>query len=341
MKLEGVFNPIYRFGCTTFVLAICTLVTWSVWHNRALVHGASLDLKLCSISLVAGLTLGLFVGRRRLRGLRAVVPLASAKPVFTQLSMIYRTPDDQKARRIERAGYLALIFLWILLFPFESHIMILPFAVSSTYVLGMYITGSYLPFVQLWLELRNTSHSPTSESDLWAGSDSGQVKLRADDEIHLLGAFNPYTQMIWGLIVTVAIGGVAVIGTRIDRSGIDPYLAPVALASGLWFGYSLGVKRLHVLHEVLPKLNGRFVVAQWDVMMSTPDGAMISKTQGWAFGIAVLGALGVPAFTNGKVSLVGSFALFGLGVFLTGKILPFVRLWLELKGRNGAIKRRA
>jgi hypothetical protein len=154
-------------------------------------------------------------------------------------------------------------------------------------------------------------------------------------------AFNPALQIIWGLILTTAVGGLAVMGVQIDHSRIDPFLSPVALVLGLWVGYRIGVKRLRVLREILPEIDGRFIFAQWDVMMSVPEGATVVKSQGLIFGITILGILGIPTPTNGRASFVGSFALFGLGAFLAGKTLPFLRLWSELRQRYNNAKRSA
>ncbi|MFZ3202110.1 MAG: hypothetical protein WA175_13280 [Candidatus Acidiferrales bacterium] len=336
MNLEGTFRPRYRFVMAAFMLSMCALLTWSEWNHRALMHGALFDLKLCPISFGIGLLLGGLAGRWRLRALRAVVSHASEKPMFAQLSSISRTPEDKKAKGIERMAYIALLLMWIAV-PFERRGVIVPFAISSAYILGIYLTASFIPFIRLWLESRGASKSPERISEPRTDLDSGQIRLTSGEEIHLRGAFNPMTQMIWGLIVTVVVGGIVATSAGIDSSGIDPYLSPVALALGLWVGYFLGVKRLHVLHEVLPQLDGRFIFVQWDVMMSVPEGAMILKFQGLAFAIAMTGTFAIPAFTDGKVSLLASFALFGLGAFLTGKILPFIRLWSELRGHNRGI----
>jgi hypothetical protein len=301
---------------------------------RDAMHGALFDLMASPFSLGIGLLIGLQVGRWRWRALQAVVSQATKKSFFTQLSIICRAPEDQKARRIERIAYLALISLWIVLIPFELRGVILPFATSSIYVFGLYLTGSLIPFIRLGFQSSAAIQFLPAAIEPLRQSDLGQSISTSGQKIHLRGAFNPVAQAIWGIVATVTVAGAALLATRVDDSGIDPYLSPVGLVIGLAVGYPLGVKRLHVLYKVLPGLDGRFIFTQWDVMMSIPEGALVTKAQGWILAIAFLGAIGIPALTNGKVSLAGSFALFGLGAFLTGKTLPFIRIWSELRSGN-------
>ncbi len=300
-------------------------------------------LLLLLIAFAAGLAAGLPSGHCRLRALKKALPQVEGRFFITDVGVLNQTPEGQRARNLEFGAY-ALVGLPLLAFlsfatlgrlRASSYAMLLAVSIPASYIPGVYLTSSGVPYARVWLWLRKRPPKEPAEVGPPVAVESeglaGGLELPPGRKVRLIWAFNPILQISWGAVVTAVIGAAA-FGVSADGR-FDRDFLPVAFVLGLLLGHRyVADKRWHVLRQNLLALNGRFFFTQWGVMESTPEGAAAMKLQGLSVAMAVLAMMGPPSLTQDRRFWIGGSGLaFALGVFLTGKIWPFVRLWLALK----------
>lgn len=155
--------------------------------------------------------------------------------------------------------------------------------------------------------------------------------------VRLRGAFNPGVQIaaflvafVFYLLLMLLFGGAE------WASELDIRLAPAVMAAGLFFGWYVGSLRLIALRKVLPQLDGRLCFSQRDVLSQVREGENALALQRNAWGWAVVAWMA--AGTQQQVLVVSTIS-FIFGSYVSGQVVPFVRLWFELRsgqfGRAG------
>jgi hypothetical protein len=157
-------------------------------------------------------------------------------------------------------------------------------------------------------------------------------------KMRLRGSFDPKVQVLYACVgvaaaalVALSVAGWAEPPARIPWAYTDLLVAPFGLAAGLWTGIRIGRRRLELLRRVLPEVEGKFYLGLYSVFMRSREGEIVVRLQAATWGFPFLAALVVTTYTEGRVEFWASAATFMLGASLTGKTVPFVRLWLELR----------
>ena len=148
----------------------------------------------------------------------------------------------------------------------------------------------------------------------------------------LRGAFNPKVQLFCA-VATIGVYFLTIVTLwHADWAQLDLRVAPFILLAGTLLGLHVGASRYRALMRVLPEVEGRFYLSQRGVLSRDREGenALTLQRNSWA--VAFLAWLA--ASTQSRLFYV-SLASFILGSYLTGQLVPFVRLWLTLRKTGG------
>lgn len=155
--------------------------------------------------------------------------------------------------------------------------------------------------------------------------------------VRLRGAFNPTVQIATLPIVLIFyLFLIWLFGGAEWASELDLQLAPAVMVAGLFFGWYVGSLRLVALRKVVPELDGALYYSQRGVLSRVREGENALVLQRKAWGWAVVAWMAGGALQQ---SLVVSVISFIIGSYLTGQVVPFVRLWIELRGGQFSGKR--
>jgi hypothetical protein len=145
----------------------------------------------------------------------------------------------------------------------------------------------------------------------------------------LRGVFNPWVQ----ILVTLLTGGLAVhITLTVWKSSdglLDVRLALLALAVGLAVGHGIGRKRLRVLRQALPDIDGQLHLGEQSAFSKIPEARSLILWERWSYLAAIAVIFSSIPLSHGSTILWTSFVDFLFGFYLTGRAVPVVRVWLE------------
>lgn len=150
--------------------------------------------------------------------------------------------------------------------------------------------------------------------------------------VRLRGAFNPKLQVIIGVATIGVYTSLLFTLWGVDWARLDIRLAPVILLLGILFGLPIGSLRLRALRKVLPQVDGLLYLSESAVLSQVREGENAQTLQRTSWAVAFLIWF---AFATQSKSFYASLASFILGSYLTGQVLPFLRLWVELKDLQG------
>lgn len=122
----------------------------------------------------------------------------------------------------------------------------------------------------------------------------------------------------------------------LSAARLDLRLLPVGLLLGLTVGVVEGTWRLHAIRRALPELDGKFFLREGGVLRRYREGENAITLGRIGFGMAFGIWFILTLHTGGRVMLFGTLAFYILGEYLTGRFLPFARLFLELRKRDSA-----
>jgi hypothetical protein len=149
------------------------------------------------------------------------------------------------------------------------------------------------------------------------------------------GVFDPKLQLVIGLVLTTVFGFLILSPEdRAHLGSLDMRLAPLAFVAGLAVGWPIGRLRFSALERVLPILKERFYLTQWRTLSQFREGENAIKSQRIAAAVAFLTWFGLSTYTNGRILLSDCMLAFILGAYLTGHMLPFLKLWIVLRRQN-------
>jgi hypothetical protein len=145
----------------------------------------------------------------------------------------------------------------------------------------------------------------------------------------LRGVFNPWVQ----ILLTLLMAGLAAhITFTVWKSGnalLDVRLAPLALAIGLAVGYGGGRKRLKVLHQAIPVIDGQFYLGEQSAFSKIPEARSLVLWERWSYLVAVVIIFSSIPLSHGSTILWASFVDYLFGFYLTCRAFPVVWVWLE------------
>lgn len=145
----------------------------------------------------------------------------------------------------------------------------------------------------------------------------------------LRGALDPRIQIALGVATTVVYANiVALLWNTGWVPRLDFWLSGGSLVVGILFGAYVGSMRLCALRKVLPEVEGEFYFSERGLLSKVREGANAMTLQRNSWAIAFL----IWFFAAARSQLFYlSLASFILGSYLTGQVLPFIRLYFELK----------
>jgi hypothetical protein len=165
--------------------------------------------------------------------------------------------------------------------------------------------------------------------------------MAAGGPAKLRGTFDPRAQVALGAVVlgscVFIVADIRAVVRLVPSESLDLRMVPIGFVLGAAVGLLVGRWRLRALRQILPEIEGRFIVRQGRVVSRVPDGARAEELR--RGGVIVAAAVWAFAafWTEGKVLLLGTMAFYVAGEYLFGKVLPVLRLWLELrKAERGA-----
>lgn len=150
--------------------------------------------------------------------------------------------------------------------------------------------------------------------------------------VRLRGAFNPRVQVIIGLATIGAYASLLFTVWGVDWARLDIRLAPVVLLVGILFGLPIGSLRLRALRKVLPHVDGHLYLSASAVLSQVREGENAQTLQRTSWAVAFLIWFALATQSKSFYASLGSFIL---GSYLTGQVLPFIRLWIELRKTQG------
>ncbi|HTV58665.1 MAG TPA: hypothetical protein VMJ93_07315 [Verrucomicrobiae bacterium] len=153
--------------------------------------------------------------------------------------------------------------------------------------------------------------------------------------MRLRGIFNPKLYFI-ATFILVAISVWMIFEMRdvervLGSTRLDIHLLPVGFLLGLGVGVPVGIWRLRAIRKALPELDGQFFLSEASVLSRSREGenARSMQRRGYVMAFAIWFMLAL--YTGGRTMLLGTMVYYILGQYLTGQLLPFTRLYLELK----------
>jgi hypothetical protein len=144
----------------------------------------------------------------------------------------------------------------------------------------------------------------------------------------LRGAFDPKFQIILALVTMVPYSMLVWTLLPVEWARLDIRLAPLFLVLGMLFGLPIGSQRLIALRKILPQVKDQYYLSARSLLSQVREGenALTLQRVGWAVAFLIWFAIS----TQSKL-FYASLASFILGSYLTGQVLPFIRIWLDIK----------
>lgn len=122
---------------------------------------------------------------------------------------------------------------------------------------------------------------------------------------------------------------------ELASSWLDLRLLPFGFLLGAAVGIPIGIWRLRAIHMALHDVSGKFYITDTSILNRFREGAKALQLRKigilFAFGLC----LTLMLHTGGRIMLMGSFAFYIFGQYLTGQFIPFARLFFEIRREEG------